>query len=164
MKAKLYAILGVALAIIAVVLFVLYLFNVVNFPLADWLAYFLFIIGGVLVGISEKLSNQNESLFKQLIYVAAADGNLTQEELMTIGQYAKQFGVSESKLKTISEELKKGQFQLVIPEKTSDKEKNIKAMIKMANADGNIDSKELALIKEVAKKYSLGEDFVDSLI
>lgn len=34
----------------------------------------------------------------------------------------------------------------------------------MANADGQIDSKELALIKEIAKRYSLGEDYVDSLI
>lgn len=37
-------------------------------------------------------------------------------------------------------------------------------LLLIASADGNIDNNELAIIKEVAGKFGLGESFVDKLV
>ena len=51
-----------------------------------------------------------------------------------------------------------------IPEDQEDREKQIKALVNMARADGSVDDNELELIKEVASKFGLGKSFVDKLV
>jgi uncharacterized membrane protein YebE (DUF533 family) len=162
-KEKLFAILGIGLMAIGGIMLILVYCDVVTFPFAGWVSCILIGIGSFFGGMYNSIENKKTSLFKLLVCMAAADGKITPEELMIIGEYAKQFDVNEKRFNAIVEEVEKG-FDIVIPEDTSEKEKNIKALVRMANADGNIDDKELALIKEVAKKYGLSESFVDKLV
>ena len=163
-KANFYGVCGIVLAVAGVVLFILYLFNIVDFFALDWIAYFLFIIGSTLVGVSSKMSNQNVSLFKLMFCVAIADGQLSPDEIQLLQQSAKKFGISDSKFKEIAKDLEEGKYHFAVPEDRDDREKQIKSLVKIARADGNIDNNELAIIKEVAGKFGLGESFVDSLI
>lgn len=136
----------------------------INFPLADWIGWIVGAVGGYFGQIYHSLESKKVSLFQLLVLVACADGDASAEEIKQINEYAKQFDISGKRYESIVKGVAEGKIQFPIPEEIDERKKNIKALVKMANADGNIDSKELALIKEVAKKYSLGEDFVDSLI
>ena len=164
MKENTYAILACVLMVLGLVLVILAWTNVINFPLADWIGWIVGAVGGYFGQIYNSLESKKVSLFQLLVLVACADGDASAEEIKQINEYAKQFDISGKRYESIVKEVAEGKVQFPIPEEIDERKKNIKALVKMANADGNIDSKELALIKEVAKKYSLGEVFVDSLI
>lgn len=164
MKLNTYAIIACALMVLGLVWVILAWTNVINFPLADWIGWIVMAVGGYFFQIYNSLESKNVSLFQLLVLVACADGEASAEELKQINEYGKLFDISGKRFEAIVKEATEGKVQFPIPEEIDERKKNVKALIKMANADGQIDSKELALIKEVAKRYSLGEDYVESLI
>ena len=163
-KDNLSAILGIGLMVIGVIMLILVCFDVVVFPFAGWIPWILMAIGGYFGGMYNNKEEQKTSLFKLLVCVAGADGKITPDEITTLGEYAKQFDINEKRFMAIVQDVDDGKLNFAIPDDTSEKEKNIKALVKMAGADGDIDDKELALIKEIASKYGLSESFVDKLV
>lgn len=164
MKSNTYLFLGIALIIAAIVLLALVWLDIVSFPFAGWVPWIMGAIGASLLGVVFNEESQKTSLFKLLVAVAAQDGKITEEEKENIIGYANQFGIKDKQLEAILKEVGSGKFDVAVPDNQADKEKNIKALVKMANCDGHIDSKELKLIKNVASHYGLSESFVDSLI
>ncbi len=164
MKENFYFGVGIAAAAVAIVLMVLDGFNIWTFPFVWVVIVVLGIIFSICSSIGNNMENQKVSLFQLLVLVACADGEASVEEMQIIMEYAKQFGISGKRFNAIVENVDKGKVQFVVPDKLEEKEKNVRALVKMAKADGNIDAKELTLIKEVAKRYGLSESFVDNLV
>ena len=164
MKENFYFGVGITAAVVAIVLVVLDLFNIWTFPFVWVVIMVLGVILSICLSIGNKMENQKVSLFKLLVLVACADGEISAEELKTIQEYAHQFDISGKRFEAIVKDAVEGKGQFTIPDDSSEKEMNIRALVKMASADGNIDNKELALIKEIANKYGLSESFVDKLL
>ena len=114
--------------------------------------------------IYNKFETERVSLFQLLVLVACADGEVTDKERQIIGEYAQKFDISGKRLEAILKEVSDGKLQFAIPDKMEEREKNIRALVKIANADGNIDANELQLIKNVTKQYGMNESFVDKLV
>ena len=110
------------------------------------------------------MENQKVSLFQLLVLVACADGEASAEEMQIIIEHAKQFGISGKRFNAIVKQVGEGKIQFEVPDKMEEREKNVRALVKMAKADGNIDANELQIIKNVASKYGISESFVDKLV
>jgi uncharacterized tellurite resistance protein B-like protein len=164
MEQKHYWILAIGLMIIGFVWVILTWTDVIDFLFADWIGWIVIAIGVYFGNIANSIENSKVSLFQLLVLVACADGNLSDTESRQIGEYAKQFDISGKRLEAIVKQVTEGKVQFMIPETTEEREKNIKALVKMANADGKIDANELQLIKNVAEKYGINESFVDKLV
>ena len=164
MKENSYFILAIVFLVPAVVLLALVGFDVVSFPFAGWIPWILGAIGYYFFATANKLEENKTSLFKLLVAVAAIDGDLSEEEGKRIGEYAKQFDIKGDRLKALIESVLEGKATFSVPDDQDEKENNIRALVKIANSDGHIDSKELKLIKDVASKYGLSEGFVDRLL
>lgn len=164
MKENLYLGVGATAAVVAIVLMILDGFEIWTFPFVWVVIFVLGIIFSICFGIYNKMENQKVSLFQLLVLVACADGEASTEEMQIIMEHAKLFGISGERFNAIVKQAGEGKIQFVIPDKTEEREKNVRTLVKMAKADGNVDTNELALIKEVAKKYGLSENFVDKLV
>lgn len=164
MKENFYLGAGIAAAAVAIVLMVLDGFNIWTFPFVWVVIVVLGIIFSICLGIGNNMENQKVSLFQLLVLVACADGEASAEEMQIIMEHAKQFGISGKRFNAIVEQAGEGKVQFVVPDKMEEREKNIRTLVKMGKADGNIDANELTLIKEVAKRYGLSENFVDNLV
>ena len=94
---------------------------------------------------------------------------MTDKESAILASYAQQFGVTQKQAETIQEEINKeiasGQISMFVPSDMSEREKNIKALVKMAKVDGKIDPNEEELIKSLAiKHYGIDESYVNKLL
>ncbi len=98
-KEKVFAVLGIGLMVIGIIMLILVYVNVLSFPFAGWIPWILIAIGAFLGGIYNNLENQKTSLFKLLVCTAGADGKITPEDLSTLGEYAKQFDINEKRLR-----------------------------------------------------------------
>ena len=164
MKKTILIWLGVALAVIGLIMVILELTGVTNFLLGDWPGGILFFIGSCLVAKGSNMDNQEESLFVCLLLVASADGEVSDEERQKLSGYAKQFGISDKRFAKLLELIAKNEYKLTVPEDEKEKKKIITALVNMAKADGTIDDDEVKKIKGVAKLYGLSESLVDDLL
>ena len=164
MKENFLLCVGITAAVVAIVLMVLDFFNIWTFPFAWVVIIVLGIIFSTCFGIGNNMEKQKVSLFQLLVLVACADGEASAEEMQIIMEHAKQFGISGERFNAIVKQAGEGKVQFVVPDKMEEREKNIRALVKMANANGSIDENELQLIKNVANKYGISESFVDKLL
>lgn len=164
MKKTILIWLGVALAVIGLIMAILDWTGVTNFLLGDWPGYILFVIGSYLAVKGGNMKEQEESLFALLLIVALADGEVSDEEKQKLSGYAKQFGISDKRFAKLLELIAKKEYKFTMPEDEKEKKKNITALVNMAKADGTIDDDEVKVIKGVAKLYGLSESLVDDLL
>lgn len=157
---------GVAIVAFAVALVLLILdgFNIWTFPFVWLVIFVLGLIGSICFTISNNAENQKVSLFQLLVLVACADSEASAEEMQVLMEHAKRLGISGERFNAIVKQVDEGKIQFVVPDKIEERENNIRALVKMAKADGNIDTNELAIIKEVSNKYGLSKSFIDRLI
>ena len=109
---------------------------------------------------------QHKSHFKNLVMIAKADGNISEEETLLLGKIAKYIGLSEDQANDI----------LKNPEQYSDypsasKEERYSRLIylvEMVNADSVFETSELSVLSKcgVALGFSEGEivDVIDAVI
>lgn len=164
MKENFYFGVGITAGVVAIVLVILNFFEIWTFPFVWVVIVVLGIIFSICGSIGNKMENQKVSLFQLLVLVACADGEASAEEMQIIMEHAKQFGISGKRFNAIVKQVDEGKIQFVVPDKMEEREKNVRALVKMAKADGNIDANELQIIKNVASKYGISESFVDKLV
>ena len=153
-------VLGIVLAILGVVtLLVYYATDLMNWNIFGWFSW-------LLVGIAYWMTNsttENDTLFKLLVCVAAADGELSPEEGAMLATYAQKLGISNKAASKLIEECSNNP-SFAIPNSEDKKKKQLNALIEMAKADGKVDDDELKFIKQVAQKYGFSESYVDQRI
>ena len=134
----------------------------------EWLFYFGFIVmacSGLLFAIGQdagKKRKQDLGLFKLMLLVSLADGEITDEESTLIKQYAERMKISDDLRVKLLHEALKGEIQFEIV--SSDKKKDISRLIDIMMADGKIGEKELVIVKNIASQYKLSDSYVDEEI
>ena len=153
-------VLGIVLAILGVVTLLVYYFtDLMNWNIFGWFSWLLVGIGYWMANSSE----DNDSLFKLLVCVAAADGELSPEEGAMLATFAQKLGISNKAASKMIEECFNNPI-FKIPDSEDKKKKQLNALIEMAKADGRVDDGELKVIKLVAQKYGFSESYVDQRI
>ena len=133
-----------------------------------WLLYLGFIViccSGVLFAIGQdagKKRKQELGLYKLLLLVSLADGEVTDEESKFLKQYAERLKISDDLRDKLFKETLKGNLKFEIV--SSDKEKDINRLIDIMMVDGKIEEKELKLVKEIASQYRMSDSYVDEEI
>lgn len=133
--------------------------DLMNWNVFGWLSWLLIAIGGWLMSSTD----ENDSLFKLLVAVAAADGEISPKENAMLFTYAQKFGISNKAVGKLIKEFGENP-QINIPDSEDKKKKQLNALIEMAKADGKVDADELEIIKEIAQKFGFSESYVDQRI
>lgn len=143
----------------AATLILWYFTDLMNWNVFGWLSWLLIAIGGWLMSSTD----ENDSLFKLLVAVAAADGELSPKENAMLSTYAQKFGISNKAVGKLIKEFGENP-QINIPDSEDKKKKQLNALIDMAKADGKVDADELTIIKVIAQKFGFNESYVDQRI
>ncbi len=112
----------------------------------------------------ENAEEADKGLLKLMMSVAAQDGKLDIEETKIVAATAQRIGISQKEVEKIVEEFSKGEVKFTIPESDKTKKEHIRELVKIMKADGDIDDKELKIVKQVAEQYGLGRNYVDQFI
>lgn len=118
--------------------------------------------------IHENKKSRKESklgLLHLIIMVICADGKISEKERSKLGQFCKKNGISEKQLQKELKSMHKvggAQFKTLVTHEEA--VKNINILVDFMKSDGSIDEDELTIVKNVAQKYGLGEDYVDNLL
>jgi uncharacterized tellurite resistance protein B-like protein len=165
MKATLYFFWFLAIASLAATLFAGYKIMFTddwNFFLAGWLPWIGLSITSLLMGLAEKVERTRDTRFRLLLALAAADGNISDEEAATLKVAAKTLGISNRRIKKDFEALSKGTLEYAIPEDYEEKKNLLTMMIAMMKVDNKIEEKELALIFSLGEKLGFSESYIKS--
>ncbi len=100
--------------------------------------------------------------FANLLAVAYADGILKPQEIDFIAQKAVEYGLEDSEVKKLLENIDRLQF--VVPINQEDKEQQLTDVIYLTMIDGQIDQREYQLCLRIAEKLDLGQSYLDHLI
>ena len=134
----------------------------------EWLGYLGFIVigcSGLLFGLGQeagKKRKQELGLFKLLLLVSLADGEVTDEEANFLKQYAERLRISDDLRAKLLKDTLKGNLKFEIV--STDKEKDINHLIDIMMVDGKIEEKELKIVKEIASQYKMSDRYVDEEI
>ena len=156
--------LSAGLTAICFIALVLTWFNLINFPFAGFIFSVLTCIGLALGQVYMNEVTLGESLFRLLVFVSDVDDEISSEEKIILKKYAKKIGIKEEKINDVVKEVRSDNFNVSVPNDDNKKKKQIKALVKMASADGVIDDKEIQLIKLIAYQFNLSESDVDELL
>ena len=100
--------------------------------------------------------------FANLLIVAHADGKLTKEEMDLLAQRAIDYGLSETEVRQMTDNLEKLKFQ--IPLNQEEKEEQLTNAIYMSLIDGQIAPQEYEICLSLAQKLGLDKKYLDNLI
>ena len=103
-----------------------------------------------------------KSHMRNLIEIAAADGNLGSEEQRLLEYAARRNGISELQLKEIQEDAAKIRFEA--PKNEKDKFFQLYELVHMMSVDKNIDSEEQRLCEIFALKFGYRKEVVKDMI
>ena len=157
------SIIGIIIAVVGLILWGLDLFMDL-FPFCSWAGCILFMAGSWLAMKGENAEEADKGLLKLMMSVAAQDGKLDIEETKIVAATAQRIGISQKEVEKIVEEFSKGEVKFTIPESDKTKKEHIRELVKIMKADGDIDDKELKIVKQVAEQYGLGRNYVDQFI
>lgn len=130
-----------------------------------WLGLIVIGCSGVLFAIGQeagKKRKQELGLFKLLLLVSLADGEVTDDEASFLKQYAERLKISDDLRAKLLKETLKGNLKFEIV--STDKEKDINRLIDIMMVDGKIEEKELKIVKEIASQYKMSDRYVDEEI
>ncbi|MEQ8926628.1 MAG: hypothetical protein RLO81_12485 [Fulvivirga sp.] len=102
------------------------------------------------------------SHIKNLIEIAAADGNFDDVEYSLLKKIAKKHGISESKLKDIKNNPETVEFE--IPEKAEEKFEQFYDLVHMMIVDKHIHQEEMKLCNLFGVKFGFDKNKMDELI
>jgi len=102
---------------------------------------------------------QDKGHFKNLVLIANADGVVTAEETKLLNRIGKNIGLNEVQIKSIVEN--PSQFSVIPPVSKIERLEQMVQLIKMMQADGDIDAHEYNLLELLAIK--LGFNSIDEI-
>jgi uncharacterized tellurite resistance protein B-like protein len=99
--------------------------------------------------------SMNRSHLKNLVVLAATDGEVHETEIEVLYKAADNAGISHEEVQSMLSKSK--ELQYLIPEDDEDKETQLIQMLSLAIADGKFTIEEYDLCKSVAKKLGFNE-------
>lgn len=99
---------------------------------------------------------------RNLIALAGADGNVSDDELLYISRVAGESGMTEKELKQILGNPEKIKF--VVPKKDDDKIAQLYDLVLMMMADGELDENEVAFCRIMAMRLGFSPLAIDVMV
>jgi uncharacterized tellurite resistance protein B-like protein len=103
-------------------------------------------------------------LFRNLMVMAAADGQLTEEEAAFLSQRAKRWGITEDQFASAMVFSVSKEAVVSIPETHLERRQLLSEMVRMMAADGELAEIEKNLFAVAAGEMQIGADEVDQII
>lgn len=161
---------GLFLIIVGVALlvgtFVCDIFNLLPgwYSLLTWVSYILGLVFCAAGAGLQSGKNKKKTLLKLVFMAAAADGDMSEEEVSLLNDICRRNGITNDYIAKCVSELGEGNTSFAMPEDDADKKEILNNVVKMVALDGVISEREKTLVNELASKFGYSEDMVDSLI
>ena len=107
---------------------------------------------------------ETRSLIINLLKIAMADGEVSNDELMLIYNVAKYLNFNHTEVDEILINIDKSKDKLTIPKDINDRINYLGFCVDVMIADGEIDSNEMKICKQIALKYELSDNVVEGLL
>ncbi len=101
---------------------------------------------------------------KNLIMMAAADGQFAEQELSFLADRCHHYGLTDDQFQSAFKEATKADAKLVIPTDHSEKMKLMRDMLRMMAADGKLNEMEKRLFASAAVQMQIDRVEIDELI
>ncbi len=115
-----------------------------------------------LLSIVQKNSGTKKSHMKNLIEMAAADGNFMDIEYELLKSIAKDHGISESRLKEIRENPEQVKFE--VPKDKNEKFRQLYDLVQMMSIDNDVHPKEMEVCSLFAAHFGYPGQHIKELI
>jgi len=109
-------------------------------------------------GNLDKILDNRDYAFNNILVMLAVDGNISNEEVGYIHKLAKSWGYSFPKLTGMLQQARAGNLSLVMPENRDSRKKIIHRMEKAARADNEFSEAEKEFLDHVRREYLTGQD------
>ena len=109
----------------------------------------------------QKLSFR-KSYLRNLIQLASADGHLDSSEIKVLHEIGKQRNLKEWQIEELLKD--ESQVEVFIPESFLNKMNLLFDLMKLIHADGVVDEKEIAYLKQVLTSFNLSHNVFSELI
>jgi uncharacterized tellurite resistance protein B-like protein len=103
-------------------------------------------------------------MFKNLMMMAAADRNFTEEEVQLLSLRASRLGVTDRQFDEAIRLATSGEMQLSIPDTRDEQLKLLRELIEVMAADGELAPEEKQLFASAAARMEITEDELNDLI
>ena len=100
--------------------------------------------------------------FRNLISISAADGKIEELERVALSKIAYENGIPIDRLNVMLQ--RANEYQYIVPQDTSEKEKQLTDMVQLALVDGEFSPAERELINVVSEKLGLTQSALEKLI
>ena len=100
--------------------------------------------------------------FRNLISISAADGKIEELERVALAKIAYEHGIPLDRLNVMLQ--RADEYKYIVPQNSSEKEKQLTDMIRLALIDGDFSPAERELINTVGEKLGLSQDALEQLI
>jgi tellurite resistance protein len=100
--------------------------------------------------------------FRNLISLSAADGKIEELERVALAKIAYEHGIPLDRLNVMLD--RADEYKFIIPQNTSEKEKQLDDMIRLALVDGDFSPAERELINTVSEKLGFSRPALEKLI
>jgi uncharacterized tellurite resistance protein B-like protein len=102
------------------------------------------------------------SFFQNLILVAAADGQLDEQESQLLLQIGNRLGLKPEEVQPIADNLDVLSF--IVPAEGLQRTLELQTLVQMMLQDGQIDPREYGLCMEYANRIGYGKDILDDMV
>jgi uncharacterized tellurite resistance protein B-like protein len=100
--------------------------------------------------------------FRNLISISAADGKIAELERVALSKIAYENGIPIERLNVMLQ--RANEYKYIVPQNTSEREKQLTDMIELALVDGEFSPAERELINAVSEKLGLAQPALEKLI
>jgi len=100
--------------------------------------------------------------FRNLISISAADGKIEELERVALSKIAYENGIPIDRLNVMLQ--RANEYQYIVPQDSSEKEKQLTDMVQLALVDGEFSPAERELINAVSEKLGLTQSALEKLI
>ncbi|PJJ59060.1 TerB family tellurite resistance protein [Hymenobacter chitinivorans] len=114
--------------------------------------------------LNEVLNTPQKKLafFQNLVLVAAADGQLDQQESQLLLQIGNRLGLKPEEVQPIADNL--GVLSFIVPADGLQRTLELQTLVQMMLQDGQIDPREYGLCMEYANRIGYGKDILDDMV
>jgi uncharacterized tellurite resistance protein B-like protein len=103
-------------------------------------------------------------LFRNLMVMAAADGKMTDEEIMFLAERCSRWGINDEQFQDALQSVQGDKLELEIPHEPKARRELLRDMLRMMAADGDLAETERRLFAVAAATMEVGGDDLDALI
>ncbi|TGE29897.1 tellurite resistance TerB family protein [Hymenobacter metallicola] len=102
------------------------------------------------------------SFFQNLVLIAAADGELDEQESQLLLQIGNRLGLKPEEVQPIADNLDILSF--IVPSEGLQRTLELQTLVQMMLQDGQIDPREYGLCMEYANRIGYGKDILDDMV